>query len=316
MRVLVLGGRGYVGRAVVAALRQAGHQVQVASRQPGAEGPVVDVQQARSLRPALRDVDAVVNASTGSATVITQGASALCQAMGEAGVGRLVHFSSQAVYGAQEGDVDEQVPLQPSLGWYGQAKIAAEQTVQAWAQQGGQAVILRPGCVAGWGSPLWDGRIQQWLQRGWLGDLGASGDGWSNLVHVADLAQAVVCSLDDTRMTDRPRGAAQVFNLAAPDAPRWNGYFQDLALRDGLQPLARISARQLRWIALAYGVPLKLWERLHGRGLLPTPPLQGMPPSVARLWAQQIRLDGQRMAREGGLVYTPYAQLLKEVGCP
>ncbi|MDZ7812103.1 MAG: NAD(P)-dependent oxidoreductase [Ideonella sp.] len=302
--LLVLGGSGYIGRHITRAVAAQGHTVVVASRQPRpeplAQTRALDVLHEPSLVQALAGVDVVVNATTGSGAVIAQGAQVLARAMQQAGVRHLVHLSSQAVYGAQEGVLTESAPLQASLGWYGQAKIDAEHTVQAWAQQGGNAVVLRPGCVSGPGSPLWDQRLAQWLRWGQLGDLGSAGDGWSNLVDVQDVAQAVAVAVQ--RLQQHGSGLHDVFNLAALDAPRWNGYFADLALSIGAVPLRRIGRRQLWLQTRLLGLPLKVAERLGARLGLNTQALPpGMPPSLLGVFQQHIKLEFAKAQSELGL---------------
>ncbi len=73
-----------------------------------------------------------------------------------------------AVYGHAQGVVREDAALDPSLGWYARAKVDAENAMTELVGQGGQAVVLRPGCVAGPASQLWVGRIGRWLQAGRL----------------------------------------------------------------------------------------------------------------------------------------------------
>lgn len=318
MKILVLGGAGFIGREITQQLAAAGHAVVVASRHPqphthaAVSSCALDVLDEPRLLQALVGIDLVVNATTGGAAVIAEGAQRLCRALQHAGVPRLVHLSSQAVYGAQEGLLTESAPLQATLGWYGQAKIQAEAAVAQWATQGGRAVVLRPGCVVGPGSPLWTTRIARWLHAGHLGDLGAQGDGWSNLVHVRDVAQAVVYAAASLQAAEAP--ACLAVNLAAPDAPRWNSYFADAAQVLGLRPLPRLSARRLWVITHFIGLPLKVAERLLAR--VPAvgrylPP--GMPPSVARLWGQQIRLDVRLVSQQWPMVWTPYHAMLADL---
>jgi len=69
MRVLVLGGCGFLGRHVVAALASRGHTVEVGSRRAARQGDGLTVREARfeklaaiaSWQPFVADVDAVVN---------------------------------------------------------------------------------------------------------------------------------------------------------------------------------------------------------------------------------------------------------------
>ena len=313
MKVLVLGGSGYVGARLCALLRDTGWATPVcaSSRRslPGVESVRIDTRDADALRQALRGFDAVVNCVAGSASAIAEGARVLVEAATEADCARLVHLSSMAVYGPVEGNVDEAAPLDPSLGWYGRAKCEAERQVAAYADRGGGAVVLRPGCVWGPGCELWVGRIARFLQAGRLGDLGAAGDGWSNLVHVDDVARAVIAALQ------RMQGASglRTYNLAAPDSPRWNEYFVDLALAIGATPVRRLSARQLRLDAKFAGPPLKIAEMLAQRVLghaafVPVP----MPPNLLGLWERQLQLASGRATEELGLQWTPYAVGLQQ----
>jgi len=313
MKVLVLGGSGYVGARLCALLRDSGWATALcaSSRQPapGVNGLRVDTRDPAALRRALAGVDAVVNCVAGSASAIGQGAALLTQAALAAGCRRLVHLSSMAVYGPAEGRLDESCPLDGSLGWYAAAKVEAEEHVAAFAAQGGAAVVLRPGCVWGPGSALWVERIARLLQAGRLGDLGAAGDGWSNLVHVDDVCQAVLAAL---RGTDA-RPGVRSYNLAAPDSPRWNEYFVDLALAIGATPVRRLPPLQLRLDALLAGPPLKLLElaarRLPGSARrLPVV----MPPNLLGLWERQLQLDATRATRELDLQWTAYQTALQQ----
>ena len=281
-----------------------------ASRQarPGAGAPALalDVRDASALRRALRGFDAVVNAVAGSASAIREGSLRLCEAALEHRV-RLVHLSTQSVYGPFEGTVHESMPLDPRLGWYGRAKCEAEMHLREFVRQGGQAVVLRPGCVWGPGSQLWAGRLGRWLQTGRLGDLGAAGDGWSNLVHVDDVGQAITRAL---HLPIQP-GELPCFNLAAPDSPRWNRVFVDLALALGATPVPRLSARRLWLDSHVLSPPLKAVQMLARRlGLDTASWPEPLPPGLVRLWSQHIRLDSQAATRQLGLAWTPYEQAL------
>lgn len=303
MKVLVLGGGGFVGREVMLQLQHSGWaQPIAASRSSG-----VNTLDVSSLTKALQGMDAVINCVAGDGRAIAEGANALCQAVAQAGNPRLVHMSTQSVYGSSTGRVDESTPMRGDIGWYGQAKISAEERVQRHAREGGQAVILRPACVAGPGSSLWLTRIAHWLRAGWIGDLGPHGDGWSNLVHVRDLARCTLAAL----RCDIPVGLAPAFNVVAPDSPRWNRYFIDLAMQIDATPVRRISARRLRLTSSVLGVPLKLLERAGiGRDKLPP----GIPPSLLRLWTQDIQLDPGRASACLIDCWTPYTELLAQSG--
>jgi len=116
MRIAVVGGTGTVGRYVVLAAEQAGHQVAVLSRRVG-----VDVRTGEGLDAALAGVDVVVDAmnadamSRSKATAIFTETTRRLQRVGAAhGVSRLVTLSIVGV---------DRVPF----GYY-QAKLAQEAT--------------------------------------------------------------------------------------------------------------------------------------------------------------------------------------------
>lgn len=125
MRVLVTGGAGFIGGAVVPALLDAGHEVRVLdallpevhggswppSLDPRAERVHADVREARDCAAALDGVDAVCHqaAMVGLGVDLQDlplyvghndlGTAVLLAAMDRAGIGRLVLASSMVVYG-------------------------------------------------------------------------------------------------------------------------------------------------------------------------------------------------------------------------
>jgi nucleoside-diphosphate-sugar epimerase len=302
MKVLVLGGTGYIGSHLVATLSQVeGMTPVVASRRSG-----LDTLDFAAMTRALQGMDAVVNCVAGSRDAIAQGARVLVKAAQQAGHPRIVHLSTMSVYGALEGEVTEASPRDPSIGWYAKAKCEAEDVI---ADYEGGVVMLRPGCVWGPGSDLWVGRIGRLLGAGRLGDLGAAGDGWSNLVAVDDVCAAIVASL---RIATTP-GLPRVFNLAAPDSPRWNDYFVVLALAIGATPVPRLSARRVKLDAKLLGPPLKVLEivaKKTGRRAhdLPDP----LPPGLLGVFERQLHLRSDLAQRDLGIAWTPYEQVLRE----
>jgi nucleoside-diphosphate-sugar epimerase len=211
-----------------------------------------------------------------------------------------------SVYGALEGEVTEASPRDPSIGWYAKAKCEAEDII---ADYEGGAVMLRPGCVWGAGSDLWVGRIGRLLRARRLGDLGAAGDGWSNLVALDDVCDAVLASL----RLPATIGVPHVFNLAAPDSPRWNDYFVDLALAIGATPVPRLSARRMKLDAKLLGPPLKAAEILLKKARRPTDALPDpIPPGLLGVFERHLHLRGDLAQRVLGLQWSPYERVLAE----
>ena len=312
MKVLVLGASGHIGARLLEMLQATNWAAATGAsrhKKNTASWLELDSRDPRQLAQALKGFDAVVNCVAGDAASIADGARALVQAALQADCPRIVHLSTMSVYGPAEGLVREDAPLDPTLGWYGQAKCEAEAAMHDFVRHGGEVVMLRPGCVYGPGSQLWVGRIGRWLQAGRLGDLGIAGDGWANLVHVDDVCQALLLAL----RLPAAQGKIPVFNLAAPDSPRWNDYFVDLALAIQATPVRRLGSRRLQLDAWLCGPPLKATER--ALKLLGNPGMKlpdALPPGLLGLWSQHIHLDTQAATHRLGVQWTPYADGLRD----
>lgn len=309
MKVLILGATGHVGSRLHMHLKQSNITSIAASRgrmRSNIEGHVIlDSMNLADLTTQLKQVDAVVNCVAGSKDGIGQGAKILAEAALAAGKPTIVHLSTMSVYGASEGIITETSPFDPTYNWYAAAKCEAEQHMQAYAQAGGKVVVFRPGCIHGPGSVQWVERVANLLNSFRLGDLGSAGDGWSNLVHVDDVVKAIHFGLQ----LPLNAGDIQHYNLAAPDSPRWNQYFIDLAQAIGATPVKRIHPLQLKLDSKAFSPAIKISEKLLSkagqRGLakrLPEP----LPPSLVRLFKQQIFLDAQKIAPQ--VPFMTYAQ--------
>jgi nucleoside-diphosphate-sugar epimerase len=307
MRVLVLGANGFVGRRVVRALATSGWATPIAGVRGAAKNSDVasvtlDATDEAALDRALVGMDAVVNCVAGDADSIVRNAAAVLASAARAHV-RVVYLSSMAVYGSATGPVNEDAPLLGDLGPYSTAKVQAEQLAMA---SPANVTILRPGCIYGSDSPQWTHRIARLLADHRIGDLGPAGDGCSNLVHVDDVVAAILAALRCTRT------GVRAYNLAMPNAPDWNGYFLAFARVLGAVPIARIPAWRLKLETKALAIPLKLVEKVAGNALPPP-----IPPSLLRLWHQNIQLRSDRASSELGISWTPLATGLSEAvaGC-
>jgi UDP-glucose 4-epimerase len=166
MRVLLIGGNGFIGSHVQDVLLGRGHSVRVLDVSPeryrtplpGVEWVVGSSADSSALAPALADVDSVVYLasttvpSTSNADVSRDIESnlvplaATLDAMLGAGVARIVYFSSGGtVYGIADGrPVAEDAPLDPVCS-YGIVKLAGEKYLGMYRQLHGlRPLILRP----------------------------------------------------------------------------------------------------------------------------------------------------------------------------
>ena len=309
--ILVLGANGFIGRAVVARLASTNWATPVLGlRRPSKnrdeqfDRRVVDATSVESLLAAMQDASGIVNCVAGDADTIVRSARALFEAAARNSLApRIVHLSTMSVYGSTVGLVDETAQLRGDLGPYSAAKVAAEALASVYPH----TVILRPGCVFGSGSEQWTIRLARLLLGHRLGDLGAAGDGYCNLVAIDDVTMAILRALGDPGMEGR------IYNLSTPAQPTWNEFLVKFGVALRAVPVRRISRRRLRIETKLLAPPLKMAEiiaracRLNTRSV-PYP----IPPSLIRLMGQEIRLDTRRAEAELGLRARDVDQTLDE----
>jgi len=173
MRVLVTGASGFVGRHLIRALKDAGHEVAACSRSR-VEVPGIFYVASPDLGPgadwtaALAGVDAVVHLAGLAAVdgpgnsadlegeyrrVNVEGTRALAKQAAKAGVKHFVFISSlHAVAADSDERLSEQIEPHP-VSAYGRSKLVAEKSVQEELRTSGCAwTILRPPLVYGPGN--------------------------------------------------------------------------------------------------------------------------------------------------------------------
>ncbi len=285
MRVLVIGGDGFVGRGLIAALA-------------GSDGAQpIEENHIGQVAAQLQTVDAVVNCVIGRPADILAAANALYPAAIKLGRGiPIIHLGSMTVYGSAVGPVVEDTPLRADLGPYSQTQLAAEQLAGKYAA----SIRLRPGCEYGPGCEHWTGKIARCLLQHRLGDLGAAGDGYCNLLYIDDLIAAIMQLLSRRDLQGR------AFNLAMAEPPTWNEYFIAFAKALGAVPVRRITGRRLKLESKLLAPPLKVAQMMlsaaGASGEWLAPPLT---PSVLNSCRQELCLDSSLVQAELGLKWTP-----------
>ncbi len=166
MKFLITGGSGFLGINLTRFLLHRGHTVveyDIAPFDyPEKESPSVsfvqgDIRDAATLRAAMQGVDIAVHTAAALPlytpedirTTDLDGTRNVIEAAKQAGVSRVIHISSTAVYGIPDHHpLLETDPLQ-GVGPYGEAKIAAEKVCEDYRKQGMCIPIIRPKSFVG-----------------------------------------------------------------------------------------------------------------------------------------------------------------------
>lgn len=221
MRVLVVGGSGFLGSAVLRELARHGYHTLALARSSiaadrvralGAEAVYGDLDDASSIGAAFTAARANVLANLaslgfGHASTIVSGAQ-------EAGIQRALFVSTTAIF--------------TSLAASSRAvRVAAEDTVRTSPIP---STIVRPTMIYGGPGDRNMERLLRFLRRSPVVPLPGGGDRLLQPVHVEDLAWFVVAAL-------RHRGAEAVYNVAGPEALTLRQLIRQAATAAGRRPL-------------------------------------------------------------------------------
>jgi nucleoside-diphosphate-sugar epimerase len=249
--VLVIGGDGYIGSALLPKLLAKGYRVRVLSlllygtepienllHHPHLEVMQADFRQVDKVVEAMRDMDAVVHLGA----IVGDPACALdedltidvnltaTRMIGEVakghGVNRFVFASTCSVYGASDEVLDEHSALRP-VSLYAQSKSACERILRTLAAEAFAPVCLRFGTVYGLSGRTRFDLVVNLLTAKALVDKEITvvgGDQWRPFVHVDDAALSVV------KVLEAPLGLVQnqVFNVGSDDQNYTIGQIGDL----------------------------------------------------------------------------------------
>ncbi len=172
MRLLILGGTAFLGRAIATAARAAGHDVTCLAR--GVSGrPPAGVRLLVGDRGVDGGMEALAGLSFDAVIDVARQPGHVRRAMSELGTrgGHYVFVSSGSVYagGSTPGQTEDAPTLPPLVGdvmesmeTYGEAKVACEQLVcEAFGES--RSTIARVGLIGGPGDPF--GRSGYWPWR-------------------------------------------------------------------------------------------------------------------------------------------------------
>jgi nucleoside-diphosphate-sugar epimerase len=176
-----------------------------------------------------------------------QGATAIvgtrnvAEAVLRAGVPRMVHVSSFAVYGAvSDVELTELSPWRRTASRYAQLKRAAERLVVKLNQeQGLPAVVLQPTLVYGPFSIHWTIRPSLQLKTGVV-PLVDGGRGICNAVYVDDVVEALLLA------ARQPRVIGETFLISGDEPVTWRRFYRAYEAALGIETTVDMSEHDLR----------------------------------------------------------------------
>ncbi len=220
--VLVTGGAGYFGSLLVSRLSAANKLVRIfdindaEDRPPGVEMVRGDVRDPGAVARACEGVSvihhnvAMVPLAKDKAafwSVNRDGTRNLLEGAKRAGVRKVIHMSSSAVFGAPEKNpVDDDTAPNPQEE-YGRAKLAAEGICHDFVANGLDVTIVRPRTIMGHGRLGIMQILFEWILQGRNVPVLGEGDNLYQFVHADDLASACIAASD--------RAGPSTYNIGA-----------------------------------------------------------------------------------------------------
>jgi nucleoside-diphosphate-sugar epimerase len=308
--ILVTGGTGFVGRALVQSLQHRNEPVSLLTRARQAGGLPADVglrqgdlTDPTALKQALQGVRTIVHlagALAGSETVLERinvtGSVNLARAAVAAGVTRFIHISSAGVYGDHSGAglIAENAELRAASP-YERSKLRGEQGVIAQLRGSGTDwVVLRPGGVYGGGRPSTQAFIRTVRERPFWVHLPPRI--WLHPTHITDVVHAIEAAID------LQRGDGQVFNVGGEKAFAFDQWVDQVGHALGIRVRrVRVPAGGVVWCARGVGTTLRVLR-------LP------IPERLARAQSAELSrsLDISQARARLGFRPTPLAEALAE----
>jgi 2-alkyl-3-oxoalkanoate reductase len=215
MKILVTGGTGFTGSALVRRLLQMGHEVRVLDNQEGIVLPELQELGAEVVLGSIVDPALVAEATRGCAFVFhvaaafrqlnvpeqhyydvnVLGTRHVMAAARQQGVEKVVYCSTQGVHGhIANPPGNEESPIAPA-DYYQQTKYEGELVVQEFIQEGMRATILRPTAIYGPGDPERFHMIYRRLSKGPFPMFGR-GDTYYHPLYIDNLVDAFICSME------------------------------------------------------------------------------------------------------------------------
>jgi 2-alkyl-3-oxoalkanoate reductase len=266
--VAVTGAAGVLGTHLADHLLRAGGQVRAFDLRPVPTRPRLkpltgDIRDPGALAEAFGGADAVVHCASALPSypaadirsIIVDGTTTMLEAARAAGVRRVVHISSTAVYGLPRlVPTPEDHPHEP-VDPYSSAKAEAEQVAERFRAEGMCLPVLRPKTFLGPGRMGLFDMLFQWAEEGRHFPVLGNGDVRIQMLALDDLVDAVAAVL---RAPDEV--ACDTYNIGAAEFG---------TLRDDFQSVLDAAGHGKRVISLPSGPAVAVLRALERTRLSP-----------------------------------------------
>jgi nucleoside-diphosphate-sugar epimerase/predicted dehydrogenase len=251
----VTGAAGYIGRKVVECLRRNGLEAVGIARPttswwlsglPRSHVRFADLRCRTQVERAVEGVSAVIHCGaltsehpaslTQSVATNVRGTENVILACRSKGIQKLVYLSSQSAR------ADNPAP-------YGRSKYLAEQTL---LQHGLPALVLRPGFVYGPGASGLFGKLCSLVQRFPVLPVFDSGGQPIQMVHVDDLAELIVSTLERLPLP----GSPLIYEIASPEPISFRDLLDAIGARTLGRPVRTVSVPSRPVLAVLRTLPL------------------------------------------------------------
>jgi len=260
-KVLVTGGGGFLGGAIVRLLKHRGDDVRSFSRSDYSELKTLGVDQIQgdisdknAVEQAVKDVELVFHVAAKPGIwgdysdfyrINVTGTQNVIEACIKHGVPRLVYTSSPSVVfdGSDMEGVDESVPYpQRYHAHYPKTKALAEQLVVSAAADGLLTIILRPHLI--WG-PRDNHLVPRIIKRGKRLVRVGSGKNLVDTIYIDNAAEAHVTAAD--RLESNPELSGKIYFISQDEPiPVWD-MVNAILKAGGLDPVRRSIPHWMAW---------------------------------------------------------------------
>lgn len=277
-KILITGGQGFVGRAMVERFAELGHQVVCADVREApfrddVEFLQVDIRDRETVLKACEGVDSIIhNASMVHTkhnreedvwTVNLGGTENILEACQAHSIPRLVYISSaSAVYeGRDIENGDETLSYSRiSQAPYADSKIAAEKAVLAFSGTAAtQACALRPHVIFGGGDNRFIPTIVEKAEEGKLNRAVGNRDKLSDFTYISNLVDAVVAA--EERLAPGAAVCGQAYFITNGEPMVWFDFIEKLLVEMGYPP---IKGKVPFWLAYSVAAIAEWIDTLKG----------------------------------------------------